>query len=140
MKERITRSSLYHQTLGLIAQRSTCPRRHVAALAIRDNRIIVTGYNGAPAGVPHCTDAGCVLELDGGCTRATHAEANLIAYSARHGIALAGTDLWVTATPCLACAKLIINAGIRSVTALEKYRVADGENLLVSVNIPVRIY
>jgi len=97
------------------------------------------GYNGAPSGLSHCDDVGCDVGPDGGCTRATHAEANLIAYAARHGIALADTTLWVTTTPCLACAKLIINAGISSVTALEKYRVDDGELLLASVSIPVGI-
>lgn len=136
---RISRDQLYRDILQTLAMRATCPRRHVAALAIRDHRVIAMGYNGAPSGLPHCNDVGCDLGPDGGCTRATHAEANLIAYAARHGIALIGTTLWVTATPCLACAKLIINAGIESVTALERYRVTDGEDLLALVSIPVGV-
>ena len=81
----------------LVSKRSTCSRRQVGALAEKDGRVLVTGYNGAPSGFPHCIDhGGCRLNERGGCLDAVHAEANLIAFAAKHGISLEGATVYTT--------------------------------------------
>jgi dCMP deaminase len=104
-----------------VAQRSTCPRASVGAVVVKDKRILTTGYNGAPSGLPHCTEVGCLL-IDNHCVRAIHAEQNALLQSARHGVALARGTLYVTHQPCLTCAKLIINAGLVRVVFTQAYR------------------
>lgn len=132
---RLTRTEMLAQLVDIVAQRSTCRRARVGALLSRDGRILSTGYAGAPAGAPHCLDAGCLHGPDGGCIRTIHAEANAIAFAARSGISLDGADLWCSYAPCLSCAKLIINSGIRRVMYRKPYRVIEGSNLLQSVGI-----
>jgi dCMP deaminase len=102
------------------ASRSTCDRKSVGAVVVRDGHILSTGFNGAPAGLPHCDAAGHNL-VDGHCSRAVHAEANALVIAARHGAAVAGADMYCTSSPCLNCAKLIINAGIKRVIFGETY-------------------
>ena len=94
-----------------VARRSTCPRAAVGAVIVRDKRILTTGYNGAPTGLPHCTEVGCLM-VNGHCVRTLHAEQNAIIQGALHGVNLAGSTIYVTHQPCLTCAKMIINAGI----------------------------
>jgi dCMP deaminase len=94
-----------------VATRATCPRLSVGAVVVRDHRILTTGYNGAPHGVAHCTDAGCTM-VDEHCVRATHAEANAIVQGALHGIGLKGSTAYCTHQPCVHCTKLLISAGI----------------------------
>ena len=101
-----------------VASRSTCPRGSIGAVIVRDNRIISTGYNGAPSGEEHCEDAGCQIENEH-CQRTVHAETNAIAYAAKDGISLDGATLYVTdalgrkPTPvCHKCSQLIKVAGI----------------------------
>lgn len=109
---------------ALVASRSTCMRRQVGAVIVRDNRILATGYNGAPNDVPHC------FELPGGCLREAkdipsgqhqelcrglHAEQNAILQAAAFGVSLKGGELYCTHQPCITCAKMIINAGLKSV-------------------------
>lgn len=94
-----------------VAKRSTCNRAEVGAILVRDKRILMTGYNGSPAGLPHCHEAGCLMR-DGHCQRTTHAEANAVIQAALHGVSTAGATLYVTHQPCLTCAKMLINAGI----------------------------
>jgi dCMP deaminase len=118
------------------SKRSTCTRKNVGAIIARDGRPISVGYAGAPEGLPHCLDQGCIPGPDGGCIRTTHAEANAISFAARKGIATQGATLYCTVSPCPNCAKLIINAGITSVQYLEKYRILDGLLLLEQVHIP----
>jgi len=128
----------------LVSKRSTCSRRQVGALAEKDGRVLVTGYNGAPSGFPHCIDhGGCRLNERGGCLDAVHAEANLIAFAAKHGISLEGATVYTTCAPCLDCAKLLINAGIKKVLYLEEYRDTRGKDLLIQAgvkveNVPIR--
>jgi len=128
----------------MVAQRSTCSRRQVGALAEKDGRVLVTGYNGAPSGFPHCIDrGGCGLGEKGGCLDAVHAEANLIAFAAKHGISLEGATVYTTCAPCLDCAKLLINAGIKKVVYWEEYRDTRGKDLLLQAgvkveNVPIR--
>ena len=103
------------------ATRSTCPRKHVGAVIVRDRAILSTGYNGSVRGAPHCDEVGCLMENDH-CVRTVHAEANAIIQAARHGVRLDGAAIYVTASPCFACFKLIANAGIRAVYFGELYR------------------
>jgi len=102
------------------ATRSTCPRKHVGAVIVRDKAVLATGYNGSLRGLPHCTDVGCLIENDH-CVRTVHAEANAILQAARHGVRIDGADIYVTASPCWECFKLIANAGIRRVLYGEFY-------------------
>ena len=97
-----------------VAERSTCDRAHVGAVIVRSRRILTTGYNGAPAGLPHCDDVGHLL-IDNHCVRPLHAEQNAIIQAALHGVGTDGGTIYVTHQPCLNCAKMIINAGIRRV-------------------------
>ncbi len=103
------------------ATRSTCPRKHVGAVIVRDKTVLSTGYNGSLRGAPHCDEVGCLME-NGHCIRTVHAEANAIIQAARHGIRLEGAEIYVTASPCFNCFKLIVNAGIRTVYYGEFYR------------------
>ena len=103
-----------------VASRSTCSRRSVGALVVKDKRILATGYNGAPAGLRHCDHANGADMRDGHCARSTHAEQNAIVQAAKHGTPIDGAVVYCTDQPCLTCAKLLVNAGVRRV-------VFDGE-------------
>ena len=109
------------QIARLVATRATCPRRQVGAVIVRDRRILATGYNGAPRGLPHCPVGGQDHDWPDGCMRAghcirsLHAEQNALLQAAMIGIACEGTTIYVTCQPCNACAKMLINAGVRRV-------------------------
>lgn len=107
---------------ALVAQRSTCVRRKVGAIAVKNKRILATGYNGAPAGMADCYETGCLREqlgVESGqrheLCRGLHAEQNVIIQAAIHGISLADADIYCTHQPCIICSKMIINCGIRNV-------------------------
>ena len=104
-----------------VASRSTCDRKHVGAVIVRDRMILATGYNGSIRGIAHCDDEGHLME-DGHCVRTVHAEANAIVQAARNGVRLEGADIYVTASPCFGCFKLIANAGISRIAFHEFYR------------------
>jgi dCMP deaminase len=103
-----------------VARRSTCDRARVGAIIVKDRRILTTGYNGSPAGLPHCDEIGHLM-IAGHCVRTLHAEQNAIIQAALHGVGVAGSTLYVTHQPCLTCAKMIINAGIRRVVFAGHY-------------------
>jgi len=103
------------------ATRSTCNRKHVGAVIVRDKSILSTGYNGSVRGMPHCTDVGCDIENDH-CVATVHAEANAIIQAAKHGVCIEGADIYVTASPCWNCFKLIVNSGIKRIFYGEFYR------------------
>lgn len=103
------------------ATRSTCPRKAVGAVIVRDRAVLATGYNGSIRGLPHCTDVGCLM-VNGHCVRTVHAEANAILQAAKHGVRLEGAEIYVTASPCWDCFKLVANAGINRVLFGEFYR------------------
>ena len=112
----------------MVATRSTCRRRKVGAILVKNKRILATGYNGAPSGVPHCLDVGCLREQMGipsgerhELCRGLHAEQNAILQAAYHGVSIEGADLYCTNLPCIICSKMLINAGIRRVYYLEGY-------------------
>ena len=104
-----------------VATRSTCDRKHVGAVIVRDKNILSTGYNGSLRGAPHCDDIGHDME-SGHCVRTVHAEANAVAQAAKNGVVIDNSEIYVTASPCLTCFKLIANCGIRFVYYKEFYR------------------
>lgn len=128
----------------LVAQRSTCLRRQVGAIAVKDKRILATGYNGAPSGVPHCLDIGCLrdqLGIPSGqrheICRALHAEQNVIIQAATHSLDISGADLYCTTRPCSLCAKMLINCGIQHIYYVEDYPDELADTLLKEANIPL---
>ena len=104
-----------------VATRSTCDRKYVGAVIVRDRMILTTGYNGSIRGLPHCDEEGHMME-DGHCVRTVHAEANALVQAARNGVRVDGGDIYVTASPCFNCFKLIANAGLRRIIFGEFYR------------------
>jgi len=110
----------YFMTIAeMVAKRSTCLRRHVGAILVKNKRILATGYNGAPAGLKHCEEVGCIRQnasIPSGerheLCRGLHAEQNAIIQAAYHGISIAGSTLYCTNKPCVICSKMLINAGI----------------------------
>ncbi|MDE2101517.1 MAG: dCMP deaminase family protein, partial [Patescibacteria group bacterium] len=130
------------QTMArLVGRRSTCPRARVGAVIVKDGRVISIGYVGSPSGMPHCTEVGCDIdEARGGCIRTVHAEANAIAFAAKSGIEVAGSTIYCTHLPCIDCAKLILNAGIREVVYQHPYRDERGLDLFLrSGRVKVRV-
>ncbi len=124
------------------ASRSTCLRRHVGAILVKDKRILATGYNGAPAGMKHCLEVGCLREntsIPSGTRhelcRGLHAEQNAIIQAAFHGISIKGSRLYCTNKPCVICSKMIINAGIRSVCYEEGYEDPLADQMLNEAGI-----
>ncbi len=118
----------FFQIAEQVATRSTCMRRQVGAVLVKDKRILSTGYNGAPRGISHCTEAGCLREELGipsgerhELCRALHAEQNAIVQAALHGVKIEGASLYCTHQPCSLCAKMIINSGIVEVYFNEGY-------------------
>ena len=103
------------------ATRSTCLRKHVGAVIVRDRTVLSTGYNGSLRGMPHCEDGGCMMENDH-CVATVHAEANAILQAARNGVRIDGAELYTTASPCWNCFKLIANAGLSKIYFGEFYR------------------
>lgn len=104
----------FMQIARTVATRATCPRLSVGAVLVREHRILTTGYNGAPRGVAHCSEAGCLL-VNEHCMRATHAEANAIVQGALHGVSLEGSIAYCTHQPCVNCSKLLISAGVAKI-------------------------
>ena len=148
--DRPERNTIMLETAFLWARRSTCPRLHVGAVFAREGRILVQGYNGAPAGMPHCNhDCDCdhPRKLNGAhtescnsqqpCKTAVHAEQNAISYAARWGVELEGSILYCTHQPCLNCALSIINVGVQAVFFSEEYRLKEGVDLLYAAGVKV---
>ncbi|MFQ6677702.1 MAG: cytidine/deoxycytidylate deaminase family protein [Fidelibacterota bacterium] len=104
-----------------VATRSTCDRKNVGAVIVRDKMILSTGYNGSIRGLPHCNEVGHEM-VDGHCVRTTHAEANAIAQAAKNGVRVDESEIFVTASPCYHCFKLIANSGIKTIYYDEFYR------------------
>lgn len=107
---------------SLVATRSTCNRKQVGAVIVREKRTIASGYNGSVAGDVHCIDVGCKV-VDGHCIRTVHAESNAILQCAKFGVSTRDADLYVTHFPCLQCTKQIIQAGITKVIYAEEYHI-----------------
>src|SRR3954469_21585408 len=105
----------------VVATRSTCPRKYVGAVLVRNRTILSTGYNGSIRGMPHCSDVGHMME-DNHCVATIHAEANAIIQAARNGVIIDGGTNYVTASPCWSCFKQLANAGITRICYGEFYR------------------
>ncbi|MCM8818200.1 MAG: cytidine/deoxycytidylate deaminase family protein [Candidatus Omnitrophica bacterium] len=128
-----------------VSERSTCLRRKVGAVVVKEKRILATGYNGAPTGLAHCEEIGCLrekLNIPSGerheLCRGLHAEQNAILQSAYHGVAIKGSKLYVTCHPCSVCAKMIINAGIEEIIINEGYPDEMAKSILKEGKIKVR--
>jgi len=129
----------------LVRQRSTCLRRKVGAVAVKDKHILASGYNGAPSGIRHCSETGCLrekLNVPSGqrheLCRGLHAEQNAIIQAALHGVSLKGSVMYVTNQPCIICAKMLINAGIKEIVIAEGYPDELAEEFLNEAQILVR--
>ena len=130
----------------LVAERSTCLRRKVGAVAVRDKRILATGYNGAPTGMSDCLERGCLrkaLGVNSGerheICRGLHAEQNVIIQAAVHGISLQGATLYCTNQPCAICSKMLINCGFSHIFYAEPYPDAFAEDLLREAGLPCSV-
>jgi dCMP deaminase len=130
----------------LVSSRSTCLRRKVGAVLVRDKKILATGYNGAPSNIEHCDKAGCLrakLRIPSGqrheLCRGLHAEQNALLQAALHGTSLKGATLYSTIQPCIICAKMIINAGIKEVVISGDYPDKMAGDFLKKGNVRVRI-
>jgi dCMP deaminase len=121
MTTRATWNQYFMNIAREVATRATCDRKHVGAVIVRDKMILATGYNGSIRGLPHCDEVGHLME-DGHCVRTVHAESNAIVQAARSGTRIEGAEIYVTASPCWPCFKLIANAGITRVVFGEFYR------------------
>ena len=126
----------------LVAQRSTCTRRAVGAIIVKDKRILSTGYNGAPTGIRHCLEVGCLresLQVPSGerheLCRGIHAEQNAIIQAAYHGVSVKNAMLYCTNQPCAICAKMIINAGIKKIYYQSGYTDALAQEMLTEAGI-----
>jgi dCMP deaminase len=126
----------------LVAERSTCTRRAVGAIIVKDKRILSTGYNGAPTGIRHCFEVGCLresLQVPSGerheLCRGIHAEQNAIIQAAYHGVSVKDAVLYCTNQPCAICAKMIINAGIKKIYYQSGYADALAQEMLTEAGI-----
>ena len=120
-----------------VATRTTCLRRGVGAVIVKDRRILATGYNGVPTGLTHCSETGCLREQ---ICRGLHAEQNAIIQAARYGINIAGATIYVNTQPCVVCAKMLINAGITEIVYQNPYPDELSQELLAESGILVREY
>jgi dCMP deaminase len=118
------------------ATRSTCDRKHVGAVIVRDRTILSTGYNGSIRGVPHCDEAGHDMENDH-CVGTIHAEANAIIQAAKNGVRIEDAEIYTTASPCWSCFKLIANSGLRRIYFGEFYR--DEKSIRVARQLGIEL-
>ncbi len=138
MSERLSWDQYFLTITQQVAERSTCARAKVGAVIVRDKNILATGYNGAPAGMPHCTDVGCLIyesktpngETEQNCFRTIHAEMNAIAQAAKNGSSIKGGAIYITHTPCIHCFKVLVNTGIKEIYYEKPYKLHTLEELL----------
>lgn len=164
-RTRISRDEMFAKICQVVAQRSTCWRSQVGALIVKDGRIVSMGYNGPVSGMPACiqrlpmwdamednlpspSQVGSELQkqrewleermcMGPGCTRSLHAETNAIAFAARAGVSVEGCTMYCSMSPCINCAKVIVNSGIRELKYLEEYRDTSGLELLKKAGIKI---
>lgn len=159
---RISLDDMFMTVAETVAKRGTCNRLQVGAVAVKDGRIVCIGYNGSPPGLPHCTEVGCgggVPDVEfivpdappgeylaraivgekfpNGCTRAVHAEANMIAYAAKKGISLEDATVYLTDSPCLPCSQLLVSVGACRIVYRTPYRIRSGLEFLEQANVRV---
>lgn len=149
MNEKSSRPGIdeyFLKVASVVAERSTCRRHHVGAVAVRDKHILATGYNGAAAGLKDCLELGCLrneLNIPSGTRheicRGIHAEQNVIVQAGLHGVSLAGSTIYCTHTPCILCAKMLANAKIRRYVSFGKYNDDEFLNLFREAGIELDI-
>ncbi len=143
MSDRLTWDQYFMTITQQVAERSTCNRAKVGAVIVRDRNILATGYNGAPAGMPHCTEAGCLIyesktpygEVEQNCFRTIHAEINAIAQAAKNGSTIKDSSIYVTHTPCIHCIKVLVNTGIKTVYYESPYKLDTLEEILRNTRV-----
>ncbi len=145
--ERPTWEEYFMDITRLVAKRSTCVRRRVGAVLVMDKRLLATGYNGAPSGLAHCLEVGCLREqnhIPSGerheLCRGIHAEQNAIIQAAFHGVRIQGATLYCTNLPCVICTKMLINAGIKEIIYESGYADDLTRDMLLEARIPVRLF
>jgi dCMP deaminase len=126
--ERLNTDEYFLKIATVVAERATCRRHHVGAVAVRDKHILSTGYNGAPSGLPSCLELGCLrdeMNIPSGqnpeICRGVHAEQNVIIQASLHGVSLEGSTIYATHMPCRQCAKMLVNAKIKRYVSFSKY-------------------
>lgn len=139
---RLSWDQYFMEMAEVVKKRSTCLRRQVGAVVVKDKRILSSGYNGAPSGIRHCEETGCLreqLNIPSGerheLCRGTHAEQNAIIQAALHGVKIEGATIYVTHQPCILCTKIIINAGIKTVIYQGDYPDTFSEEMLKEAGI-----
>ncbi|MBT9139663.1 MAG: tRNA-specific adenosine deaminase [Dehalococcoidia bacterium] len=144
---RPTWDAYFMEITRVVASRSTCLRRKVGATIIKDKRILTTGYNGAPKGLTHCQEIGCIREekkVPSGerheLCRALHAEQNAILQAALYGVSIQGATVYCTTHPCVMCAKMMINAGMKEVVITKSYHDQLAAKLLEEAGVRVRYF
>jgi dCMP deaminase len=138
MNERLSWDQYFLNITRQVAERSTCTRAKVGAVIVRERSILASGYNGAPSGLPHCTEVGCLVyqsrtpdgQLEENCYRTIHAEINAIAQAAKNGVSIRDADIYVTHTPCIHCLKVLINTGIKRIFYDREYKLETVRELL----------
>lgn len=138
MSTRLSWDQYFMTITRQVAERSTCLRAKVGAVIVRDKNILATGYNGAPAGMPHCTDVGCLIyesktpngDTEQNCFRTIHAEMNAIAQAAKNGSVIKEASIYITHTPCIHCLKVLVNTGIKNIFFEKSYKLQTLDELL----------
>ena len=146
MSQRPSWDEYFMEMAELARKRSTCLRRHVGAVIVKDNRVIATGYNGVPRGIRHCEETGCLrqqLNVPSGkmheLCRGLHAEQNAIIQAACMGSSIEGGTLYCTTQPCVICTKMIINAGIKRVVIKESYPDALAQEMAAEAGLVIEV-
>ena len=144
--ERLSIDDYLLKIASVVAERSTCLRHHMGAIAVRDKHILTTGYNGAAAGLKDCLELGCLRDEQGipsgerhEICRAIHAEQNVIIQAALHGVSLEGCTIYCTHTPCILCAKMLVNARIKRFVSFGEYNDDAFRELFREAGVEVEI-
>ena len=143
MSERLSWDQYFLTITRQVAERSTCKRAKVGAVIVRDKNILATGYNGAPAGMPHCIDVGCLIyqsktpngDTEENCFRTIHAEMNAIAQAAKNGSTIKDASIYITHTPCIHCLKVLVNTGIKNIYYEKPYKLHTLEEILRTTKV-----
>ena len=147
IKERPSWDEYFMKLANDVSTRTTCLRRAVGCVIVKDNRILATGYNGVPSGLRHCAETGCLREKLGVASgqrheicRGLHAEQNAIIQAAKYGIDIRGSKIYVNTQPCVVCAKMIINAGILEIIYQNPYDDELSRELIGESGIKMRVF
>jgi len=143
MSKRLDWHNYFMKIAKIVSERSTCNRAKIGAIIVKNKNIISTGYNGSPAGLPHCHEVGCLIyttknpdgEEEQNCFRTIHAEINAIALAAKNGVCIEGADIYVTASPCYHCLKVLINVGIKNIYYDKPYKIEKIQEMLTLANV-----